>query len=141
MHRSSGILILLAASMAAADEPRAADVTKRRVVERPTEELVAELTQRDELAAAPVEEAKPAAAADRTKRLVIEPAAEAIVRGSQPPEAAPSEPLVASDDNPRVEPGKVHWHKDVNAAMAAAKSSGKPVLVFHLLGNLDQRFT
>lgn len=140
------LLAALVTSAALGQEPARplteADLTKRRVVERPTEELVAELSGREDLAAAPVQKVKPAPA-DRTKRDVIEPAAEAIVRNAQPPEAAAAEESTAApaDDNPRVEPGKVQWHDGVDAAIVAAKSSGKPVLVFHLLGQLDQRFT
>lgn len=140
MYRSTWILIFLTASVAAAHEPREVDITKRRVVERPAEELVAGLSP--ELATVPVQEARPAAA-DRTKALVIEPAAEAVVRGTQPMHEVEADGRGASagDDNPRVEPGIVKWHDDIAAAIAAAKFSGKPVLVFHLLGQLDQRFT
>jgi hypothetical protein len=42
--------------------------------------------------------------------------------------------------NPQVEPGKVRWHADFAAACAAAARSKKPVLLFHLLGRLDQQF-
>ncbi|HUE72209.1 MAG TPA: hypothetical protein VMP01_15100 [Pirellulaceae bacterium] len=138
-------LAALVTSAAVAQEPAEprADVAKGRVVERPTEILVAELSVPVDLAAETAPEAKPAAA-DRTKRAVIEPAAEAIVRGTQPPDAAAAEESTAAtvaDDNPRVEPGKVQWHDGVDAAITAAKSSGKPILVFHLLGELDQRFT
>ena len=38
------------------------------------------------------------------------------------------------------EPGKVTWHQNAAAAEAAAQQSGKPVLVFELLGRLDERF-
>ncbi len=146
MKRHWWFLAVLVTSAATGQVPSRplteADFTKRRVVERPTEELVADLSPPDDQAAAPVQEVKPAPA-DRTKRDVIEPAAEAVVRGTQPPDVAASdEPAAgAADDNPRVEPGKVKWHDNVAAAMTAAKKSGKPVLVFHLLGKLDQRFT
>lgn len=40
----------------------------------------------------------------------------------------------------RVEPGKVHWHKAVQAAMDASLQSGKPVLLFQMMGHLDDRF-
>ncbi|MFK7767520.1 MAG: hypothetical protein AB8B55_09895 [Mariniblastus sp.] len=43
--------------------------------------------------------------------------------------------------NPKVEPGKVNWHKDFESACLASQASGKPVLHFQLLGQLDQRFT
>lgn len=40
----------------------------------------------------------------------------------------------------RVQPGLVIWHKSYEAALAAAKKSGKPVLLLHTLGRLDDRF-
>ncbi len=49
-------------------------------------------------------------------------------------------PELASSAPARVEPGLVPWHADLEAALAAAKSSGKPVLLFQLLGRLDQEF-
>jgi hypothetical protein len=42
--------------------------------------------------------------------------------------------------NPIVQPGLVHWHKDFSAACAAAKKSGRPVLLFQLMGRLDRQF-
>jgi hypothetical protein len=48
----------------------------------------------------------------------------------------PSPPFV----NPKVEPGKVRWHKTFADACAAAKKSNKPVLLFQMMGNLDERF-
>lgn len=42
--------------------------------------------------------------------------------------------------NPKVEPGKVRWHKNFANACAAAKKSGKPVLLFQMMGKLDERF-
>lgn len=43
-------------------------------------------------------------------------------------------------DNPRVEPGKVNWHPTFEAAGIAAKKSGKPILLFQMMGKLDQQF-
>lgn len=43
-------------------------------------------------------------------------------------------------DNPKVEPGKVQWHGSFAAACQAAAKSGKPVLLFHMMGKLDDRF-
>jgi hypothetical protein len=37
----------------------------------------------------------------------------------------------------KVAPGLVRWHADFAAACAAARASGKPVLLFQLLGRLD----
>lgn len=42
--------------------------------------------------------------------------------------------------NPKVQPGKVHWHKDFDAACRAAGKSGKPVLLFQMMGKLDDQF-
>ena len=37
-------------------------------------------------------------------------------------------------------PGLVRWHEDFDAAVRAARRSAKPVLLFQLLGELDQTF-
>ena len=42
--------------------------------------------------------------------------------------------------NPKVEPGKVRWHADFAVARAASVKSKKPVLLFHLMGQLDDKF-
>jgi len=42
--------------------------------------------------------------------------------------------------SPKVLPGKVAWHPDFNSACAAARRSGRPVLLFHMMGKLDDRF-
>jgi hypothetical protein len=41
--------------------------------------------------------------------------------------------------NPRVRPGKVNWHPSFHAACEASHS-GKPVLLFQMLGKLDEQF-
>lgn len=41
----------------------------------------------------------------------------------------------------KVAPGKVKWHASFDAACRAAKGSGKPVLLFHVLGRFDEPFT
>ena len=43
--------------------------------------------------------------------------------------------------NPTVSAGLVDWHRDFSTAIAASKQSGKPVLLFTLLGNLDETYT
>ena len=56
-------------------------------------------------------------------------------------QSAPSvQPASASDDNPQVPPGLVRWHPSFADAQAAAKRSGKPVLLFHMMGHLDRQF-
>lgn len=52
---------------------------------------------------------------------------------------------VTPDPAPRdagghVAPGAVSWHADLDAARTAALASGKPVLLFQLLGRLDDAF-
>ena len=42
--------------------------------------------------------------------------------------------------NPKVEPGKVKWHPDFATARAASAESGKPVLLFQMMGKLDDQF-
>jgi hypothetical protein len=46
----------------------------------------------------------------------------------------------AEADNPRVEPGLVRWHPTFADAQAAARTSGRPVLLFHMMGRLDRQF-
>ena len=36
--------------------------------------------------------------------------------------------------------GLVRWHPSIDAALSAAARSGRPVLLFQLLGRLDQEF-
>jgi hypothetical protein len=49
-------------------------------------------------------------------------------------------PDPATEDNPRVEPGLVKWHASFIDAQAASRKSGKPVLLFHMMGQLDRQF-
>lgn len=42
--------------------------------------------------------------------------------------------------NPKVMPGLVRWHPDFAAACDASRNTGKPVLLFQLLGRLDEQF-
>ena len=115
--------LVLAATMAVGAEPApkkiALDVGKYRV-EAPTKDLV-----------------KRTVPLDRTKR-VVELPTKRIVQGASP---APAKPQAAKFSNPRVSPGKVRWAGDYAEALAASKRSGKPVLLFQLLGKLDHKFT
>lgn len=52
----------------------------------------------------------------------------------------PAPSAATSVENPKVAPGKVTWHGDFAAACAASSKSGKPVLFFQMMGNLDDRF-
>ncbi len=50
------------------------------------------------------------------------------------------DPSPAEADNPAARPGRVDWRENFAAACAAARDSGKPVLLFHMMGRLDQKF-
>ncbi len=39
-----------------------------------------------------------------------------------------------------VSPGLVRWHPDLASAIAAAQLSDRPILVFQMLGRLDEEF-
>lgn len=74
----------------------------------------------------------PTPAADLGKSVRIEPPAKKLVQDGSA--------LVPGDANPKVPPGLVRWHKDFADACAAASKSGKPVLLFQMMGRLDDRF-
>ena len=125
-----------------------ADVTKMLYVEAPVREVVAVPQAPDpsknEVIEAPVREVPSAAQAairlDReTKTRAIEPPVARVLSTVVPvrPEARAEVPKV---ENPKVAPGAVTWKKDFAAACAAAKDSGRPVLLFQLLGRLDDEF-
>jgi hypothetical protein len=40
--------------------------------------------------------------------------------------------------NRKVPPGYVQWHADFQSASSASQKSGKPVLLFQLMGRLDE---
>jgi len=89
------------------------------------EDLVPNNTARPEAKGAKI-------ARDIGKTVHIEPPTKAIV--------ATKSANVPIADNPKVQPGLVRWHKDFNEACAAAKKSGKPVLLFQMMGKLDDQF-
>jgi hypothetical protein len=60
--------------------------------------------------------------------------------GGAPAPAPAARPAAEDFVNPKVEPGKVQWHADLEAACKAAARSGKPVLLFQMMGNLDEQF-
>ena len=71
---------------------------------------------------------------DHGKFTVELPAKRVLARTGSAP-AAPADFV-----NPKVDPGKVRWHADFAAACRAAARSGKPVLLFHMMGRLDEKF-
>lgn len=83
------------------------------------------------------------------RKSAIESPVERLISGERsgptvrlPAAAGNGQPAVrpARFKNPAVPAGLVAWHKDVKAASAAAQKSGKPVLLFQMLGNLDDEF-
>lgn len=82
--------------------------------------------------------------ADLKKRDVETPVRAAAVRpdvGKSMVEFPVLELLAAAEaDMRRVAPGLVSWHPSFEKACEAAKASGNPVLLFQLLGNLDEEF-
>jgi hypothetical protein len=42
--------------------------------------------------------------------------------------------------NPKVAPGKVQWHESFAVACERSRKSGKPVLLFQMMGKLDDQF-
>jgi hypothetical protein len=79
---------------------------------------------------------RPAKRIDRSKNDI-----EIGVKAAIAPANDAGKAAVAPDPaNLRVQPGKVNWHKDLAAACAAATKSGKPVLLFQMMGKLDDQF-
>jgi hypothetical protein len=70
---------------------------------------------------------------DRAKKLVIEKPTAEIVKTSAPADAN-------AFVNPKVEPGAVKWHATLDDACKAAAKSGRPVLLFQMMGKLDEKF-
>ena len=72
---------------------------------------------------------------DVAKSAYIEVGTRAVVRTGSAGVPAAKRPA-----NPKVEPGRVRWHGDFAAACDAARKSGKPVLLFQMMGKLDEQF-
>jgi hypothetical protein len=77
----------------------------------------------------------PGPAVDRGKGRIERPT-ETVVADSAPAPAKTGDGFV----NPKVEPGKVKWHASFDAACQASAKSGKPVLLFQMMGKLDEQF-
>jgi hypothetical protein len=73
---------------------------------------------------------------DISKFAVELPTEKLLAAGTVPSTSSPSPEFI----NPKVAPGKVRWHKTFADACRAAKQSGKPVLLFQMMGKLDERF-
>ena len=73
-------------------------------------------------------------------KLAIEAPGKGLLVKSQPGPRAVGPAQPEEPAGLKVPPGKVRWHADFAAACAAARTSGKPVLLFQLMGKLDDRF-
>jgi len=126
---------------APAPAARPLDASKTLRIEPPVKNLVAN-------GSAPVSPQPPAPAPaarplDMTKSVRIEPPVkDLVVTASAPMPPAPPRIPAASDRfvNPKVQPGKVRWHATLADACAAASKSKKPVLLFQMMGKLDDQF-
>jgi len=109
----------------------------KKLVEVPFEKVLAQYRQRAEDLA--IEAPVPERSVEDVAKEKAEAPIETLVlqERSQSPGMTPAE----NAENPKVAPGKVNWHDDFRAAKKASRRSGKPVLHFQLLGQLDQRFT
>jgi hypothetical protein len=79
--------------------------------------------------------ANPAPIPDRGK-FAIERPTKTVVANSAPAPATTDNAFV----NPKVEPGMVKWHATFDEACQASAKSGKPVLLFQMMGKLDEQF-
>ena len=57
-----------------------------------------------------------------------------------PTKTAVTKTAPATPENPTVAPGLVKWHKTFDDARKASEKSGRPVLLFHMMGELDKQF-
>jgi hypothetical protein len=105
-------------------EPGQPLVETKMVIEKPTKILVVDSAH----VIPPVVAAQPPANLDEGKRKVERPAKTAVAASAPAP------------SNPKVEPGKVTWHATFADACQAAAKSNKPVLLFQMMGKLDDQF-
>lgn len=76
-------------------------------------------------------QAQAAAVKDRGKNVIERPTQDLVAKAA---------PRAEAFVNPKVQPGKVRWHRDFAEACIASGKSGKPVLLFQMMGRLDDRF-
>jgi len=124
----SGVALLLVGVSYVSSQEKKADFTKRAVIQRPVQSVV---TQSAAVPGLP-------ALRDFGKTFVIEKPVTNLVKNASAP-AAVARPADGFA-NPKVQPGKVRWHPTLEAASAAAARSKKPVLLFQMMGKLDDQF-
>jgi hypothetical protein len=76
------------------------------------------------------------------RKAIIEVPLKRTIRTSVAPKPVLEEKVIAitADGTQKCAPGKVKWAKDFEQAKSRAASSNKPVLMFAMLGNLDDKF-
>ncbi|NIL98293.1 MAG: hypothetical protein GTO53_10545 [Planctomycetales bacterium] len=138
------LFICLSVGFAREERPAPKLVVKREkaVIQQTAQRLVAEsgpLPARpgQPLGEIGVDQANERAGVHDVGKADIELPTKALLAGVSPALPNPSAP---PPENPRVAPGKVLWHPDLETACTASGKSGKAVLHFQLLGNLDDRF-
>jgi len=52
----------------------------------------------------------------------------------------PAKEVAVAPEKEELPPMRVRWRQDLSKAKAEAKAKGRPLLLFQLLGNLDQEF-
>ncbi len=102
---------------------RARDFSKTMVIEKPVKDLVRSTAQ------APVDGTAAGAVEAKNASGAASGVANQTASGT------------AGLGGESVTPGLVRWHRTLADACQAAAQSGKPLLVFHLMGSLDERFT
>lgn len=130
-----GVSVLLFGVSRVSSQDKRVDLTKRSVIERPVQSIVANKSA----AANPnLKVIKLPVLRDFSKSIVIEKQVSNLVKyaSSQARATRPADGFV----NPKVQPGKVRWHANLKAASAAAARSKKPVLLFQMMGRLDDQF-
>jgi hypothetical protein len=132
-RRTWNLLTAGLASLAFVAAPSTAEPPRDRgkaVIELPVQNVVAAAQPAPRLA-------------DYTKGRIEGPV-QGVAAASAPARAAAVKAALKANNtgfvNPKVEPGKVAWHRDLAAASVAAGKSGKPILVFHMMGKLDDQF-
>ena len=130
---AAAALALGAAWASAEDEGQKeiADDARKYLVESRTERLLGDEPHREV-------RLDPATQQRDLRKDLIETPTELLVGPAAPEAARSADPAVPA--NPKVAPGLVRWHADLAAAQAASRVSGKPVLLFQMLGNLDDEF-
>lgn len=130
------------------DDGTIADLSKFRI-ERPVEELIVGQTRtEDENQAVTMPHERSVSEADLSKSIIelpveaLVPASSQDFADSTPESTANGQSTTNGEaENPKCTPGLVNWHPDFESACAASRQSGRPVMLFQLLGQLDERFT